>query len=208
MRRALEIMDTTLRDGEQTSGVSFTSLEKLTLAKLLLQELKVDRIEIASARVSDGEFNAVKEITSWASSQGLIEAIEVLTFVDNGVSIQWMKEAGAQVQNLLIKGSMNLPSILAFGRFQEGNTKSFQFDCTNTGMRTFLSKAKNLLFGEKARCRKEIRMKGKSIQALYDTSKIYLFWCGRGHKNNPTSSIGANSGHLLSPLLPPLHRWQ
>jgi D-citramalate synthase len=107
MIRALEIMDTTLRDGEQTSGVSFTSLEKLTLAKLLLQELKVDRIEIASARVSDGEFNAVKEITSWALSQGLIEAIEVLTFVDNGVSIQWMKEAGAQVQNLLTKGSMN-----------------------------------------------------------------------------------------------------
>ena len=107
MRRNLEIMDTTLRDGEQTSGVSFTSLEKLTLAKLLLKELKVDRIEIASARVSDGEFNAVKEITSWASSQGLIEAIEVLTFVDNGVSIQWMKEAGAQVQNLLTKGSMN-----------------------------------------------------------------------------------------------------
>lgn len=107
MRRTLEIMDTTLRDGEQTSGVSFTSLEKLTLAKLLLKELKVDRIEIASARVSDGEFNAVKEITSWASSQGLIKAIEVLTFVDNGVSIQWMKEAGAQVQNLLTKGSMN-----------------------------------------------------------------------------------------------------
>ena len=107
MRRTLEIMDTTLRDGEQTSGVSFTSLEKLTLAKLLLKELKVDRIEIASARVSDGEFNAVKEITSWASSQGLIEALEVLTFVDNGVSIQWMKEAGAQVQNLLTKGSMN-----------------------------------------------------------------------------------------------------
>jgi len=107
MRKTLEIMDTTLRDGEQTSGVSFTSLEKLTLAKLLLKELKVDRIEIASARVSDGEFNAVKEITSWASSQGLIEAIEVLTFVDNGVSIQWMKETGAQVQNLLTKGSMN-----------------------------------------------------------------------------------------------------
>ena len=62
MRKTLEIMDTTLRDGEQTSGVSFTVLEKLTLAKLLLQELKVDRIEIASARVSDGEFKAVKEI--------------------------------------------------------------------------------------------------------------------------------------------------
>ena len=47
MATTLEIMDTTLRDGEQTSGVSFTALEKLTLAKLLLQELKVDRIEVA-----------------------------------------------------------------------------------------------------------------------------------------------------------------
>ena len=97
MATTLEIMDTTLRDGEQTSGVSFTALEKLTLAKLLLQELKVDRIEVASARVSEGEFKAVKEITSWASGQGLIEGIEILTFVDNGVSLEWMKEAGAKV---------------------------------------------------------------------------------------------------------------
>ena len=48
--RTIEIMDTTLRDGEQTSGVSFSSTEKLTLAKLLLEELNVDRIEVASAR--------------------------------------------------------------------------------------------------------------------------------------------------------------
>lgn len=100
-------MDTTLRDGEQTSGVSFSASEKLTIAKLLLEELQVDRIEIASARVSEGEFQAVKGITNWAHSNGYLGKVEVLTFVDNGVSINWMVEAGAKVQNLLTKGSLN-----------------------------------------------------------------------------------------------------
>ncbi|RKR09906.1 D-citramalate synthase [Flavobacterium sp. 90] len=100
-------MDTTLRDGEQTSGVSFSAAEKLTIAQLLLEELNIDRIEIASARVSEGEFQAVKGITSWAEERGYINRIEVLSFVDGGVSIEWMKKAGAKVQNLLTKGSMN-----------------------------------------------------------------------------------------------------
>ena len=107
MARTIEIMDTTLRDGEQTSGVSFTASEKLTLAKLLLDELKVDRIEVASARVSEGEFEAVKNITDWAEEEGRIHQVEVLTFVDGGASITWMKKAGAKVQNLLTKGSLN-----------------------------------------------------------------------------------------------------
>lgn len=106
-KRKIEIMDTTLRDGEQTSGVSFTTAEKLTLAKLLLDELKVDRIEIASARVSEGEFKSVKQITEWAKSVGYLDRIEVLTFVDDGLSLQWMDKTGAKVQNLLTKGSMN-----------------------------------------------------------------------------------------------------
>lgn len=105
--RTVEIMDTTLRDGEQTSGVSFSSSEKLTLAKLLLEELKVDRIEVASARVSDGEFKAVKSITDWAKIEGYLSRVEVLTFVDKGVSLDWMVETGAKVQNLLTKGSLN-----------------------------------------------------------------------------------------------------
>ncbi|MEM7381967.1 MAG: 2-isopropylmalate synthase, partial [Bacteroidota bacterium] len=105
--RKVEIMDTTLRDGEQTSGVSFSASEKLTLAKLLLDELKVDRIEIASARVSEGEFESVRQITDWAKESDYLDRIEVLTFVDNGMSIEWMQKAGATVQNLLTKGSVN-----------------------------------------------------------------------------------------------------
>jgi len=107
MKRKVEIMDTTLRDGEQTSGVSFSSSEKLTLAKLLLEELKVDRIEVASARVSEGELLAVQQITKWAASNNYLDRVEVLTFVDGGVSLKWMEEAGAKSQNLLTKGSLN-----------------------------------------------------------------------------------------------------
>ncbi len=105
--RHIEIMDTTLRDGEQTSGVSFSVSEKLTIAQLLLQEVKVDRIEVASARVSDGELQAVKLITSWAADNGFLEKVEVLTFVDGRASIDWMLNSGAKVMNLLTKGSMN-----------------------------------------------------------------------------------------------------
>ncbi len=100
-------MDTTLRDGEQTSGVSFSASEKLTIAQLLLTEVKVNRIEIASARVSEGEFQAVKKITDWAKANDLIERVEVLTFVDGQTSVNWMLEAGAKVMNLLTKGSLN-----------------------------------------------------------------------------------------------------
>ena len=100
-------MDTTLRDGEQTSGVSFSATEKLTIAQLLLQEVKVDRIEVASARVSEGEFDAVKKITRWAKDNGFLDKVEVLTFVDGKTSINWMLETGAKVLNLLTKGSLN-----------------------------------------------------------------------------------------------------
>ncbi len=106
-QRHIEIMDTTLRDGEQTSGVSFSAFDKLTIAQILLTEVKVDRIEIASARVSDGEFLAVKKITEWAGANGFLDRVEVLTFVDGETSVNWMVDAGAKVMNLLTKGSLN-----------------------------------------------------------------------------------------------------
>ena len=101
----IEIMDTTLRDGEQTSGVSFVPHEKLMIARLLLEDLKVDRVEVASARVSDGEFEAVKRVASWAERTGNIQKLEVLGFVDGDVSLNWIEAAGCRVVNLLCKGS-------------------------------------------------------------------------------------------------------
>ncbi len=101
----IEIMDTTLRDGEQTSGVSFVPHEKLMIARMLLDELNVDRLEIASARVSDGELDAAKYICRWAKRRGYLDKVEVLGFVDDGKSLDWIQAAGGRVINLLTKGS-------------------------------------------------------------------------------------------------------
>ncbi len=101
----LTIMDTTLRDGEQTTGVSFSEGEKLSVAKVLLEDVRVDRIEIASARVSDGEFKGTQRVMKWAAEKGFLEKIEVLGFVDDKVSLQWIADAGGKVINLLCKGS-------------------------------------------------------------------------------------------------------
>ena len=101
----IEIMDTTLRDGEQTSGVSFVPHEKLMIARLLLEDLKVDRVEVASARVSEGEFSAVRMICDWAARRNMLPRVEVLGFVDGHVSVDWIHDAGCRVINLLAKGS-------------------------------------------------------------------------------------------------------
>ena len=102
----VEIMDTTLRDGEQTPGVSFTHTEKFNIAKMLLEEVKVDRVEVASARVSRGEMEAVRLISDWALQKGYLDRIEVLGFVDGTTSVDWIYESGARVLNLLCKGSV------------------------------------------------------------------------------------------------------
>lgn len=101
----IEIMDCTLRDGEQTSGVSFLPHEKLMIARKLLSDVNVDRIEVASARVSEGEKEAVKMICRYAESVGKLDRVEVLGFVDAHRSINWIDECGGKVINLLAKGS-------------------------------------------------------------------------------------------------------
>jgi D-citramalate synthase len=98
-------MDTTLRDGEQTPNVSYTPSEKFQIAQLLLREVKVDRIEIASAHVSEGESQAVQRITTWAQKARLHDRIEILGYVDGQRSVDWIVENGGGALNLLTKGS-------------------------------------------------------------------------------------------------------
>ncbi len=103
--RHIQLMDTTLRDGEQTQGVAFTPNEKVSIAKALLQFLRVDRIEVASARVSEGEKEAVSHINQWAQQEGFGDRVEVLGFVDHTRSVDWIVSTGGRVINLLAKGS-------------------------------------------------------------------------------------------------------
>ena len=102
----VEIMDSTLRDGEQTNGVSFLPHEKVVIARKLLYDLNVDRIEVASARVSEGEREAVTKICRYARETARLDRVEVLGFIDGGKSIDWIYECGGRVVNLLAKGSL------------------------------------------------------------------------------------------------------
>lgn len=61
MDKKIYIFDTTLRDGEQTPGVSLNLQEKLEIAKQL-EKLGVDVIEAGFPLASKGDFEAVKAI--------------------------------------------------------------------------------------------------------------------------------------------------
>ena len=72
-----------------------------------MDDLKIDRIEVASARVSEGELNSVKEISSWAESNSRINSIEDLTFIAERKTIQWLLDSRSKEPHLLTKGSLN-----------------------------------------------------------------------------------------------------
>lgn len=105
MVKKLEIIDTTLRDGEQMKNVSYSPEEKLALTKILLDDVNVDKIEITSARVSEGEEEAVQKIIQWANEKNYSERIEILGFVDIKKSVDWIANSGGRVNNILAKGS-------------------------------------------------------------------------------------------------------
>jgi 2-isopropylmalate synthase len=61
MPKQIRIFDTTLRDGEQSPGVSLNVQEKLEIASQLAR-LKVDVIEAGFPIASPGDFAAVQAI--------------------------------------------------------------------------------------------------------------------------------------------------
>lgn len=73
-KETVKIMDTTLRDGEQTPGIAFSPEEKLRVARKL-DELKVDMIEAGSVATSSGEREAIELI----AGEGL--DAEICTYV-------------------------------------------------------------------------------------------------------------------------------
>ena len=101
----IAVMDTTLRDGEQTPDTAYTPTEKLELARMLLEDVGVDRIEIAQTRVSEGEREAAKRIARWARRAKLLHRVELMGYCDGKLSVDWIAEVGARVLNLLVKGS-------------------------------------------------------------------------------------------------------
>jgi len=102
----IEILDTTLRDGEQTAGVSFSAQEKLSIAQALVSEIGVSRVELASAKVADSEVRSLRRIADWAGRSGCLDRLEVLGFVDGQLSADWIFKSGCRVMNLLCKGSL------------------------------------------------------------------------------------------------------
>lgn len=61
--RTIEIVDTTLRDGEQTAGVVFANHEKITIAKML-SELGINQLEVGIPAMGGDEKQAIKDICS------------------------------------------------------------------------------------------------------------------------------------------------
>ena len=59
---SVKIFDTTLRDGEQTPGVTITPDQKIQIATV--DELGVDAIEAGFPIVSHGEMQAIKSIVN------------------------------------------------------------------------------------------------------------------------------------------------
>ena len=95
----IQILDTTLRDGEQTPGVSLTPKEKFRIATKL-DEIGVNYIEAGSAITSQGERDSIKEI----SNQGF--NAEILSFSRPlNIDIDYCLDCNVDAVNLVVPTS-------------------------------------------------------------------------------------------------------
>ncbi|RPF50719.1 (R)-citramalate synthase [Methanobrevibacter gottschalkii DSM 11977] len=95
----IKVFDTTLRDGEQTPGVSLTQQEKLRIATKL-DEIGIDYIEAGSAITSKGERKSIKGI----AQQGF--NAEILSFSRPlSVDIDYCLECDVDGVNLVVPTS-------------------------------------------------------------------------------------------------------
>ena len=95
----IKILDTTLRDGEQTPGVSLTSKEKFRIANKL-DEIGVEFIEAGSAITSQGERDSIKEITSQGFNAEILSFSRPLT-----VDIDYCLACDVDAVNLVVPTS-------------------------------------------------------------------------------------------------------
>ena len=95
----VRFLDTTLRDGEQTPGISLTPGKKLQIARML-DQLGVDVIEAGFAAVSEGELEAIKLI---ASEGFRAEICSAARGVKRDIDVAM--EAGAGCVNIIIPTS-------------------------------------------------------------------------------------------------------
>lgn len=95
----VKVFDTTLRDGEQTPGISLTPKEKLRIARKL-DEIGVDTIEAGSAITSKGEREAIREITN----DGLNANIASFARTLNG-DIDYCLDCDVDIVNIVVPTS-------------------------------------------------------------------------------------------------------
>ena len=95
----IKVLDTTLRDGEQTPGVSLTPLEKLRIATKL-DEIGVDFIEAGSAITSEGERESIKQITEQGFTAEISSFSRPLT-----IDLDYCIECDVDAVNLVVPTS-------------------------------------------------------------------------------------------------------
>jgi D-citramalate synthase len=95
----IQILDTTLRDGEQTPGVSLTPQEKFRIATKL-DEIGVNFIEAGSAITSQGERDSIKEISNQGFNAEILSFSRPLT-----VDIDYCLDCDVDAVNLVVPTS-------------------------------------------------------------------------------------------------------